>query len=50
MLLVRVATEKALPFEVRVPNATTAEAMQSVDRQEGKRFKSTDALFRDLGI
>ena len=50
MLLVRVAAEKALPFEVKVPNATTVKAMQEADRGEGKRFKNADALFKDLGI
>ncbi len=50
MLLVRVATEQALPFEVKVPNATTVKAMQALDRGEGKRFESVDDLFRDLGI
>jgi DNA-damage-inducible protein J len=37
MLLVRVAVEKALPFEVKVPNATTVKAMQEADRGVGKR-------------
>jgi DNA-damage-inducible protein J len=50
ILLVRVAAEKALPFEVRVPNATTVKAMQAADRRKGKRFKTADALFEDLGI
>lgn len=50
MMLVRVATEKALPFEVRVPNATTVRAMQSADRKEGKRSRSVPASFEDLGI
>ena len=50
ILLVRVAAEKALPFEVRVPNATTVKAMQAADRRQGKRFKTADALFEDLGI
>ncbi|MGO9517485.1 MAG: type II toxin-antitoxin system RelB/DinJ family antitoxin [Candidatus Korobacteraceae bacterium] len=50
MLLVRVAAEQALPFEVRVPNATTVKAMESLEKGEGKRFKSADDLFRDLGI
>jgi DNA-damage-inducible protein J len=50
MMLVRVAEEKALPFEVRVPNATTVKAMQSADRKRGKRFRSAEALFEDLGI
>ena len=50
MMLVRVAAEKALPFEVRVPNTTTVKAMQAADKKQGKRFRSTKALFEDLGI
>jgi DNA-damage-inducible protein J len=50
ILLVRVAAEKALPFHVKVPNTTTVKAMQAADRGKGKRFKSADALFKDLGI
>jgi DNA-damage-inducible protein J len=50
MLLVRVAAEKALPFEVKVPNATTVKAMKAADRGEGKRFKAANALLKDLGI
>ena len=50
MLLIRVAAEKALPFEVKVPNAATVKAMQETDRGVGKRFKSPDVLFNDLGI
>jgi DNA-damage-inducible protein J len=37
MLLVRVAAEKALPFEVRVPNATTIKAMRAAEKGGGKR-------------
>jgi DNA-damage-inducible protein J len=50
MLLVRVASEKALPFEVKVPNPRTVRAMQAADRGEGKRYKSSAMLFKDLGI
>jgi DNA-damage-inducible protein J len=50
MLLVRVAAEKALPFAVKVPNATTVKAMRSADRGKGKRLNSAGALFKDLGI
>ena len=50
MLLVRVAAEKALPFEVKVPNATTVRAMQEADRGAGKRFKRADPLLKDLGL
>ena len=50
MLLVRVAAEKALPFEVRVPNAVTVKAMQAADQRKGKRFKTANTLFEELGI
>jgi len=50
MLLVRVAAEKALPFDVKVPNATTVKAMRASDKARGKRRKSADAMFEDLGI
>jgi DNA-damage-inducible protein J len=50
MLLVRVAAEKALPFDVKLPNATTVKAMQAADRGQGKRMDSAGALFKDLGI
>lgn len=50
MMLVRVAAEKSLPFEVRVPNETTVKAMESADRKEGQRFRSAEAALDDLGI
>jgi len=48
VLLVRVAAEKALPFEVKVPNTTTVKAMQAADRHRGKHFKSANAFFKGL--
>jgi len=50
LLLVRVAAEKALPFEVRVPNEITVKAMRAADKGRGKKFASANALFKDLGI
>ena len=50
MLLIRVAAEKALPFEVRLPNATTVKAMRAADQGKGKRHRSAGALFQDLGM
>ena len=38
MLLVRVAAEKALPFDVKVPNSTTVKAMRGSGK--GKRLNS----------
>ena len=50
MLLVRVAAEQALPFDVKIPNATTVKAMRAADKGKGKRLNSAGALFKDLGI
>jgi DNA-damage-inducible protein J len=44
MLLVRVAAEKALPFDVKIPNATTVKAIRAADKGNGKRLKSAGAL------
>lgn len=50
LMLVRVAAEKALPFEVRVPNKITVKAMRAADKRKGTRYHSSTALFKDLGI
>ena len=50
LLMLRVADEKRLPFEVKAPNRETIEAMADLNRGKGKRFKSKAALFKDLGI
>ena len=42
MLLVRVVAEKALPFDMKVPNATTVKTMRAADKGQGKRQKGDD--------
>jgi DNA-damage-inducible protein J len=48
MLLTRVAAEKALPFEVRVPNSATQAAMAETRRGLAKSSRSVAALMADL--
>jgi DNA-damage-inducible protein J len=48
MMMVRIAREKALPFEPLVPNAETIEAMKEARKGRLPRFKSAEALFKDL--
>ena len=48
ILLTRVATEKALPFNVQVPNAKTAAAMEEARRGGLKSFDSVPDLMADL--
>jgi DNA-damage-inducible protein J len=48
LLLVRVAAEKALPFEIRTPNAKTIEAMKAARRGELRTAKSPEDLLATL--
>jgi DNA-damage-inducible protein J len=48
VLLARVATEKALPFDVRVPNARTAAAMNEARQGGLPPFRSIPELMADL--
>ncbi len=48
LMLIRVAAEKALPFQVKVPNATTAAAMAEAQERELPSFDDVDDLMADL--
>lgn len=48
LLLIKVAREKALPFEPLIPNATTIEAMKEARKGNLPRFASVEALMDDL--
>lgn len=50
MTLTAIARDKALPFELRIPNQETLDAMQELENGGGKAFKNADDLFKDLGI
>jgi DNA-damage-inducible protein J len=48
LLMLRIADERRLPFEVKVPNATTRKAIAELEAGKGKRFASVEALMADL--
>lgn len=48
IMLTRVAYEKALPFELLIPNETTIAAMREARAGQLKRFDSAGALMADL--
>jgi DNA-damage-inducible protein J len=51
LMLVRVAAEKALPFDVKVPNARTAQTLRKADKgKDVTRSKDAADLFGKLGI
>lgn len=48
LLMLRVADERRLPFEVKAPSIATRKAMAELEAGKGKRFKSIAALMADL--
>ena len=40
LLMLRIADERRLPFEVKAPNTTTRKAMAELEAGKGKRFGS----------
>ena len=48
LLMLRIADERRLPFDVKVPNATTRKSIAELESGKGKRFDSVDALITDL--
>ena len=49
LLMLRIADERRMPFEIKVPNATTRKAIAELDKAgEGKSFASVEALMADL--
>jgi DNA-damage-inducible protein J len=43
-----VVMNKGLPFEVKIPNDETNNALKELKERKGKTFSSVDALFDDL--
>jgi DNA-damage-inducible protein J len=48
LLMLRIADERRLPFEVKVPNATSRKAIAELEAGKGKKVKSVKALMADL--
>jgi DNA-damage-inducible protein J len=48
LLMLRIADEKRLPFDVKVPNTRTQKAMAELEAGKGKRFRSLDSFMEDL--
>jgi len=48
LLMLRIADERRLPFDVKAPNATTRKAIAELEAGKGKSFDSVDALMADL--
>jgi len=46
--MLRIADEKHLPFEVKVPNATTLRAIAELESGKGRKSKGIKSLMADL--
>ncbi len=43
-----IVLNKGLPFELKIPNNDTKQALHELEIREGKSFKNIDELFDDL--
>ncbi len=48
LLMLCIADERRLPFDVEIPNATTREAIAELEEGRGTRLIGIDALMADL--
>lgn len=48
LFMLQIADEKKLPFDVKVPNKETREAIAELKTGKGKQFKTVNALMDDL--
>ena len=48
LLLIRVADERRLPFEVKAPNAMTRQAIEELEAGKGQKFSSVAAMMAAL--
>jgi DNA-damage-inducible protein J len=48
LLMLRIAEERRLPFDVKVPNAKTRKAIAELETGKAKSFRTVDALMADL--
>ena len=48
LLMLRIADEHRLPFEIKVPNKETRDAMAELEAGKGQSFDSVDGLLADL--
>ena len=50
LLMLRIADERRLPFEVKAPNAASQQAMSELAAGKGETLADGAALFKALGL
>ena len=46
----QIIANKGLPFDPRVPNKSTIQAMEDARKGKGKRYKTVKEMTKDIGI
>jgi len=50
LFLHQVVLQGGIPFDIKIPNAETREAITELEAGGGKRYKNSQEMFEDLGI
>lgn len=50
LFLYQVVLQGGIPFDIKIPNAETIEAMKELANGGGKRYKDSKKMYEDLGI
>nr|WP_295470119.1 type II toxin-antitoxin system RelB/DinJ family antitoxin [Mesorhizobium sp.] len=50
LLMIRIAQEQKLPFDVKVAKPATAKAIKELEDGKGRRYGGVDELMKDLEI
>ncbi len=50
LFLRQVALRRGLPFDVKIPNAETLEAMKELESGGGRHYKNSEEMYKDLDI
>ena len=48
LLMIRIADERRLPFEIKAPNPVTAQAIADLESAQGQVFETIEDLMTDL--
>jgi DNA-damage-inducible protein J len=48
LLMLRIANDKCLPFEIKAPNAVTKKAIEELESKQGKSFDNLTSLMANL--
>ncbi|MDE0521999.1 MAG: type II toxin-antitoxin system RelB/DinJ family antitoxin [Boseongicola sp.] len=50
LLMQRIAEERRLPFDAKIPDPATIKAMEELAAGKGQRFETAEDLLADLGV